>query len=210
MRLVFVQRQACCKNREKGLGGREGNGLSIWLTEDFCGFLQTRPVHFLKLCKFVILHLQTWHINERSTAQWDLEIWTSGRQLLRSCSLWLSLEEPFQGSWIEVVDVLRKTQNWETNKSVKKTILIRIHLLTHSETGTKRRNTQQLLSNETVPNRPKTLLTKANADRRNVLRRKMAITEVALFISMDGKICATSDWNANYNVHSTFWHSCPF
>ena len=96
---------------QKTLRGREGNGLSIWLTEDFCGFLQTRPVHFLKLCKFVILHLQTWHINERSTARWGLEIWTSGRQLLRSCSLWLSLEEPFQGSWIEVVDVLRKTQN---------------------------------------------------------------------------------------------------
>lgn len=86
---------------------------------------------------------------------------------------------------------------------MKKTILIRIHLLTHSETGAKRRNTQQLLSNGTVPNRPKTLLTKANADKpnadkpnadkRNVLRRKMAIKEVALFISMDGKICARSD-----------------
>ena len=81
---------------------------------------------------------------------------------------------------------------------MKKTILIGIHLLTHSETGAKRRNTQQLLSNGTVPNRPKTLLTKANADKpnadkRNVLRRKMAITEVALFISMDGKICARSD-----------------
>ena len=42
MRLVFVQRQACCKNREKGLGGREGgkwivhltNRRLLWLSSD--------------------------------------------------------------------------------------------------------------------------------------------------------------------------------
>ena len=61
---------------------------------------------------------------------------------------------------------------------MKKTVLIRIHLPTHSETGAKRRNTQQLLSSGTFPYRPKTRLTKANADKRNGLRRKMAIEKL--------------------------------
>ena len=76
---------------------------------------------------------------------------------------------------------------------MKKTILIGIHLLIHSDTGAKRRNTQQLLSSGTFPHRPKTLLTKANADERNVHRRKMAIKEFPLFICMDGQNCARSD-----------------
>ena len=44
MRLVFEQRQACCKNREKGLGGREGGKWIVHLTPtEFRGFLLDTP-----------------------------------------------------------------------------------------------------------------------------------------------------------------------